>query len=121
MEEKEIIYDKLSDEYDIKVKRIDPIEHVGLCAKQMAYDAEKMSKENMDAFVKSCLSFYAYRKKGTDDKWENLLNDNGSCKINLGPSVMLDLFLKFRVDVILPVFYESKTFQSPLSTKKEKA
>ncbi len=112
METKEIIYDNLCDNYEFKVKKIDPIEHIGLCAKHMAYNAETMSKENVDAFVKTCLSFIAFRKKGEGEEWKDLLNNNGSCRITISPSVYLDLFMKFRVDVIVPVFTESKTFQN---------
>lgn len=62
-------------------------------------------------FKLDCLRNVLWTKDGS--KWFDLMDEDGNVTLpELTSSALLDIFFKFRSEVCLPVFTESKTYQT---------
>lgn len=62
-------------------------------------------------FKLDCLRNVVWSKNGTD--WFDLMDEGGNTTLEGLPySTLLDIFFKFRSEVCLPVFTESRAYQS---------
>lgn len=93
-----------------KFKKMNPIDHLNLVTKNV--DFERMDGDNAEYFIKKCLQMTIWSKDGVT--WNSLVDSEGNSKLpelERKMSVALDLFYYFKKYVLLPVFFESKTFQ----------
>lgn len=69
-------------------------------------------------FKLDCLRNVVWSKNGTD--WFDLMDENGNVTLEGLPySTLLDVFYRFRSQVLLPVFTESRAYQALLQSKAE--
>lgn len=69
-------------------------------------------------FKRDCLVNVLWSKNGSD--WRELMDEDGNLSLDIPSSALLDIFYKFRSEVCLPVFTESKTYQSLLNQDGQK-
>lgn len=104
-------YTDLCEGIIFKFKQISPVALINLITKDI--DIKKMSVIESEAFINKCLQNVVWTKNGGE--YMPLLNDDGSGRLQeleTQPYIALDLFYKFRADVLTPVFIESKTYQN---------
>lgn len=110
MENKEI--KDLLDGVTFKFKELNPVELINLVTKNL--DFGKTDKRDDDEkFINKVLTCILWTKDGST--WNPLVQEDGEARLpelKSKPTVSLDLFYKFRSEVLAPVFYESKTFQT---------
>ena len=110
------LYEGMSFKFD----KINPIDHINLVTfdtKGLSKDVDNGPDKASADFIKACFKYIKWNK---GSGWFNVLDDNGNARLpelDEHPSLLLDLFIKFRTEVLLPVFIESKTFQDILQTK----
>lgn len=67
-------------------------------------------------FKLDCLRNVVWSKNGTE--WFELMDDSGNTTLDgLSYSTLMDIFFKFRSEVLLPVFTESRAYQSLLQSQ----
>ena len=87
----------------IKFKKMTSLDVLDLADRNIGKDGD--SKE----FKKDCLQNVVWSKGG---EWFALMDEYGNVSLpELTNSALLDIFFKFRSEVCLPVFTESKTYQ----------
>ena len=104
-------YDDICDGVLFKFKKPNSVEFVNLITKDI--DTNNMSLTETEKFINRCLSYALWTKDGS--AWHPVINDDGTARLpemDTNPSIALDLFYKFKGDVLTPVFTESKTYQS---------
>lgn len=104
--------------FSFKFKKLNPIDHLSLVTQNI--DIEKLEGENAKGFILNCMRNVIWRKGESD--WGTLTDSEGNCKtveLEDNPSLFLDLYYRYKQEVLLPVFIESKTFQNLISTKKQ--
>lgn len=98
-------YKDFIDGVTFKFKKLSSLEVLDLADRNIGKDAD--SKE----FKLDCLRKVLWTKDGS--KWFDLLDEFGNCTLPEATySTLLDIFFKFRSTVCLPVFTESKTYQT---------
>ena len=103
-------YKDLIDGVVFRFKKMNPIEHLNLVTKNV--DFERLDGDNAEYFIKKCLQMTLWTKDNVT--WNTLVDSEGNAKLpelERKMSAALDLFYYFKKDVLLPVFFESKTFQ----------
>ena len=115
----EIEYDDLLPGIKFKFRKLNPIEHLGLVTSDNGSWNDE-GKDYTKLFGKILVNVL-YTK---DDKnWIPLIDSDGNAKLpefedNI--SIGLDLFYRFKSEVLNPVFTESKTYQNFISHRKTK-
>ena len=117
----EIRYSDLCEGVTFKYKKLNPIEMINLVTKN--FDFGKQDKDEQDLLlIQKILRNILWTKDG--ETWVELIQEDGIPKLpelNSDPTIALDLFYRYKADVLAPVFYESKTFQSFMKdTQKQK-
>lgn len=89
----------------IKFKKMSSLDVLDLADRNIGKDAD--SKQ----FKLDCLRNVVWTRNGSE--WFALMDEDGNVTLpDLPASTLLDIFFKFRSTVCLPVFTESKTYQS---------
>lgn len=104
-------YTDIADGVIFKFKKPNPVEFINLITKDI--DLKTASYAATEEFINKCLSYAIWSKDGTN--WNPVLNADGTGRlpeVNDSPEIALDLFYKFKGDILTPVFTESKTFQN---------
>lgn len=112
-----IEYTDIFEGITFKFKQLNPVEHIGLVTKNIEF--EQMDGDKADFFIQKSLQSTLWSKDGKT--WNTLIDEGGNAKLPelaTNPSIALDLFYKFKKDVLYPVFSESKTFQSIIEAQK---
>ena len=94
-----------------KFKKMNTVEHLNLVTKNVEF--EKLDGDKAEYFISKCLKTTLWSRDGSN--WNQLVDEEGNSKLpelDEKPSIALDLFYLFKRDVLMPVFTESKTFQS---------
>lgn len=87
----------------IKFKKMNSLDVLDLADRNIGKNGD--SKE----FKKDCLKNVLWSKGG---EWFTLMDDDGNVTLkDLKNSTLLDIFFKFRSEVCLPVFTESRAYQ----------
>lgn len=103
-------YKDLIDGIVFKFRKMNPVEHLNLVTKNVNF--EEMDGKDAEYFIQKCLQMTLWTKDG--QTWNPLVDDEGNARLpelERNMSVGLDLFYYFKKDVLLPVFFGSKTFQ----------
>lgn len=99
----EVEYSDFVPDVVIKFKKMTSLDVLDLADRNVGRQSD--SKE----FKKDCLQNVMWSKGG---EWFTLMDDDGNVTIpNLRASVLMDIFHKFRSEVCLPVFLESRAYQ----------
>lgn len=94
----------------IKFKKLNSLDVLDLADRNVGRGGD--SKQ----FKKDCLQNVLWSKGGD---WFTLMDDDGNVTLpNLKNSTLLDIFFKFRSTVCLPVFTESKAYQTLIEQKQ---
>ena len=112
-------YKDICDGVIFKIKEINPIDMLNLVMANI--DPQTRQLKNQKEFLGECMRQFVWTKDGM--QWFPLVDEEGRSRLpelDKFPSITLDLMFVFRKDVLMPVFTESKTFQSPskVGTKK---
>ena len=114
MEDREYYWEKeykdICEGVTFKFKQMNTIEHLNLVTKNVSF--ERAEGDAVEYFIKKCLSMVKWSKDGVN--YNDLIDGDGNSKLpemKANMSIALDLFYKFKSDVLAPVFTESKTFQ----------
>ena len=116
----ETIYDDIFEGVQFKFKKLNPIEHINL----VTYNTKDIEGPGVgnELFIRKCAKYLLWSKDGSN--WFPIVDDLDNSRLpelDENPSILLDLFCRFRKDVLVPVFLESKTYQSVLTeTPKHK-
>lgn len=103
----EVEYREFVPDVVIKFKKMSSLDVLDLADRNIGKDGD--SKQ----FKLDCLRNVVWTKNGTD--WFALMDENGNVTLQGLPyPTLLDIFFKFRSTVCLPVFTESKAYQSLL-------
>lgn len=98
-------YKDIMDGAVFKFKKMSSLDVLDLADRNVGKSGE--SKE----FKLDCLRNVLWTRDGS--KWFDLLDEFGNCTLPEATySTLLDIFFKFRSTVCLPVFTESKTYQT---------
>lgn len=120
----QIKYDDLIDGVVFKYKRMTPVEVIGLATRNISFSSLTFEGTDIDSMVQLCLGKILW-SKDEGKSWTALIDAEGNSKLpelDSHPQLGLDLFYRFRKDVLTPVFTESKTFQNSMShSEKETA
>ena len=121
MEEKyyETIYEDLIEGIKFKFKKLNPVEHLGLCTSSQTW--EKINGTDYTELYKKIFINILFTKNGTD--WIPLVDSEGNARLKEfeeNVSIGLDLFFEYKKKVINPVFTESKTIQNITNRKDKK-
>jgi hypothetical protein len=114
----EIIYDDIVDDVIFKFKKLNPIEHLSFILKSQD-DQGQIDK--VEEFVKKVLQCCLWSKDMKN--FFPLVDDSGSARLpelNDDPGISLIMFSRFKSEVLMPVFTESKAFQKGLKEKETK-
>lgn len=114
-------YDDICEGVIFKYKTMTPVEVIGLATRNISFSGVSFAGSDIESMVKLCLDKVLWSKDG-GITWTALVDSLGNAKLpelNIHPQIGLDLFYRFRRDVLSPVFIESKTFQSSMSQQKE--
>lgn len=114
-------YDDICEGVIFKYKPMTPVEVIGLATRNISFSGVSFDGTDIESMIKLCLDKVMWSKdEGTT--WTAVVDSLGNAKLpelNTHPQIGLDLFYRFRRDVLSPVFIESKTFQSSMSQQKE--
>lgn len=118
----QIRYNDIHEGILFKYKQMTPIEIIGLSTRNVSFSSVTFESTDIESMVKLCLDKILWSK---DDgvTWTPLIDSVGNAKLpelNMYPQMGMDLFYRFRKDVLSPVFIESKTFQNSMSPQKDK-
>lgn len=117
----QIRYNDIHEGILFKYKQMTPIEIIGLSTRNVSFSSVTFESTDIESMVKLCLDKILWSK---DDgvTWTPLIDAAGNAKLpelNTYPQMGMDLFYRFRKDVLSPVFIESKTFQNSMSLQKD--
>lgn len=118
----QIRYDDIQEGILFKYKHMTPVEIIGLATRNVSFSSVSFESTDIESMVKLCLDKILWSKDGGTN-WTPLIDANGVAKLpelDSNPQIGMDLFYRFRSDVLSPVFIESKTFQSYTSPQKDK-
>lgn len=106
-------YKDFIDGVTFKFKKLSSLEVLDLADRNIGKDAD--SKK----FKLDCLRSVLWTKDGS--QWFELLDEDGNSTLPEAPyPIILDIFYKFRSEVCLPVFTESRAYQSLVQQAGEK-
>lgn len=96
----------------IKFKKMNSLDVLDLADRNVNGDGDS-KKYKLD-----CLRNVLWTRNGTD--WFPIMDEDGNLTLEgVSNSTLLDIFYKFRSTVCLPVFTESKTYQSLVNPTEE--
>ena len=115
----EIEYTDLIPGVTFKFAKLNPIEHLNIVTLQQSWDVNKNG--GYTGLLEKILINVLWTKDNKN--WIPLIDSEGNAKLpeyETCPSLGLDLFIRFKNEVIEPVFTESKTFQNIMNRRKQK-
>lgn len=116
-----IKYDDICEGVLFKYAQMNPVEIIGLTTRNVSFSSLSFKGTDIESMVELCLRKIVWSKD--DGKtWTPIIDAEGNAKLpelDKNPQIGLDLFYRFRKDVLTPVFIESKTFQNSMSRNEK--
>ena len=112
-------YTDIAEGVIFKFRKPNSVEFINLITRDI--DIKTASFEASEEFISKCLSYVIWSKDNVT--WNPVLNSNGTSRLpemDDNPAIALDLFYKFKGDVLTQVFTESKTFQNFIKDLEKK-
>lgn len=114
----ERVYEDVIDGVKIKFRKLNPMEHLGLCTDTQTW--AKVNGTNFTEMYKKIFINILFTKNDVD--WIPLIDTEGNSRLKEledNISACMDLYFEYKQKVIDPVFSESKTFHNTTATKRK--